>query len=108
MASVRAQQLIKQLLRVIPVLRSQGRHSNVPAAGARSHEGPGPEAHGQAAATARLLWRERGYAVKLFEEHGPERARSEAMLLAAGVTLPVGHPTGGGVLPPQNRPWVVR
>src|SRR2546425_544869 len=107
MASVRAQQLIKQLLRVIPVLRSQGRHSNVPAAGARSHEGPGPEAHGQAAATARLLWRERGYAVKLFEEHGPERARSEAMLLAAGIPLPVQHRTEWALVHPKRRLWFV-
>ena len=53
----------------------------------------------------RLVWRDRDYEVELFEQPGPERARCEARLLAAGVSLPAQHRTEWAVVHPTRTVW---
>src|SRR5207247_1738109 len=55
----------------------------------------------------RLLWRDREYEVELFAELGPERAHCEAMLLAAGLPLPVQHRTEWALVHPARTLWFV-
>ena len=70
---------------------------------------PSKEAVGPAAATSvpRPLWRDRDYEVELFEQLGPERARCEAALLAAGLPLPVQHRTEWALAHPGRTLWFV-
>lgn len=55
----------------------------------------------------RPLWRDREYEVELLEDLGPERARCEATLLAAGLPLPVQHRTAWARVHPERAPWFV-
>ncbi|OLD91869.1 MAG: hypothetical protein AUG84_03095 [Chloroflexi bacterium 13_1_20CM_4_66_7] len=66
-------------------------------------------AAGLAAATPapQLLWHDRDYEVELFEQLGPERARCEGKLLAAGLSLPVQHRTEWALAHHTRTQWFV-
>lgn len=66
-----------------------------------------PAAPAAAVSGRRSLWREREYEVELFEALGPERARCEATLLAAGLPLPVQHRSEWALAHPGRAPLFV-
>ena len=84
------ERLIERLLRVIRIRPSQG-----PVSPGAATAGPGP------------LWHDREYEVELFEQPGPERARCEAALVAAGLPLPVQHRTEWALAHPARTLWFV-